>query len=93
MWNVQVGPVIDVGPLSTVTYHSKVWPWPMLAHWKVAWPPDATPLSVPICVKLPLLYGRAKYVTSSGWLPGSVTVTSSVGEVPTPLAPLVGAFS
>ena len=55
-------------------------------------PPEATPVFCAIWTKLPLANGRPKKVTVSGLASGSETPTSSVGDVPTPVAALAGAL-
>src|SRR6185503_15863638 len=87
---VQVGPVVVAFPSLTVTYHSYCWPESRLGHVVVVLLPDATLVFCAIWAKMPLAEGRPKKVTVSGLASGSETPTSSVGEVPVPLAPFVG---
>ena len=92
MLKVQVGPVVVSVPSLTVAYHSNVWPAPRLDQVVLSLPPEPTPVFWAIWLKLPLANGRPKKVTVNGFASGSETPTSSVGDVPTPVAALVGAL-
>src|SRR5215208_3193590 len=93
VWKFQVGPVVITVPSLTVMYHSNSWPASRLAHEVVVLEPEATPVFCAIWVNTPLAYSRPKKVTVNGsLLLGSDTLTSRVGEVPTPVAPLAGAL-
>ena len=92
VWKVQVGPVVVSVPSLTVTYHSNFWPAPRLAQVRGRLEPEATPVFCAIWREDATREGRPKKVTVSGSLSGSDTPTSSVGEVPTPVAALAGAL-